>query len=65
MIPLHTLGLMASWKGAPWLSRWENMYSRKLREALLVFWKEKEINLALVPWPVTCQDRLGKIAVNW
>jgi len=47
---------MASSKGAAWLSRWENTYSKKLREALLVFWKEKEINLALV---------LGKIAVNW
>jgi hypothetical protein len=47
---------MVSSKGASWLSRWENMYSKKFKETLLVFWKEKEINLALV---------LGKIAVNW
>jgi len=47
---------MVSSKGAPWLSKWEKTYSRKFKEALLVFWKEKEINRALV---------LGKIAVNW
>lgn len=56
----HRAVLTGSWKerqivsskGVPWLSKWEKMYYRKFKDTLLVFWKGREMNRALVPWLV-------------